>query len=133
MAATAPARLTPSAGRRFALSVGVALLVFAAFSWWRGGEVSARVLGVLGAALVVAGALVPGRLGPAQKAWMAVARGVSKLTTPIVLGIVYFFVLTPLGFLLRVSGRYPLRHRRREGSYWARVPSGGRSKLENQF
>jgi len=133
MAATDPTRLTPSAGRRFAFPVGVALLVLGAFASWRGGEVPAWVLGGVGAALVMAGALVPGRLGPVYGAWMAVARALSMITTPIVLGIVYFFVVTPLGLLLRLSGRDPLRHRPRDGSYWDRVPSGGRSNLENQF
>lgn len=133
MAATHPARLTPSAGRRFAWSVGGALLIIAGAAWWRGSAASARGLGALGAVLLVAGAVVPGRLSGVYRMWMAAGGALSKLTTPIVLSVVYFCVVTPMGLLLRLSGRRPLRHRLRDNSYWSRVPSGGRSRLENQF
>lgn len=133
MAATAPARLTRRAGRRFAFTVGVALLVLGGLSHWRGHLVAPLVLGALGLALLAAGAVMPGRLDRVYRAWMAVGHGLSKVTTPIVLGILYFFVLTPMRFLLLLWGRRPLRHDARDGSYWASVPSGGRSNLHNQF
>lgn len=133
MAATVSAGLTPRAGRRFAFSVGIAFLVLAALTRWRGREAAPLVLGAAGAALLLAGTFVPGRLGPLYRAWMAVGRGLSKVTTPIILGIVYFIVLTPTRLVLRLFGHQPLRQREREGSYWTRVESDGRSDLENQF
>ncbi len=133
MAPSAPARLTPRAGRRFAFSLAVAFLVVGGISYWRGRVVAAGSLGGLGVAFLAAGTLVPDRVGCVYAAWMAVGRGLSRMTTPIVLAILYFLVVTPIGLLLRLVGRDPLRHRPREGSYWARVPSGGRSNLNDQF
>ena len=133
MAAPDPARLTPSAGRRFAWSVGGALLIIAGVAWWRGSVWSPRALGALGAVLLAAGAVAPSRLGGVYRMWMAVGNALSNVTTPIVLSVVYFCVVTPTGLLIRLSGRGVLRHRLRNGSYWSPVPSGGRSRLENQF
>ena len=81
----------------------------------------------------MAGALVPGRLGLVYGAWMAVARRLSKVTTPLVLGIVYYFLVTPLGILLHVSGRIRCDTARARAVTGLRVPSGGRSNVENQF
>jgi len=133
MAATVSAGLTPRAGRRFAFSVGIAFLVLAGLSRWGGREAAPLVLGAAGAALLLAGTFAPGRLGPVYRAWMAVGRGLSKVTTPILLSIVYFLVLTPARLVLRAFGHQPLRQPAREGSYWSPVESGGRSDLENQF
>jgi hypothetical protein len=133
MAVAAPTRLTRRAGRRFAFTLGLAFLILAGLSYWRGHEVPPRVLGGLGMAFLAAGTFVPGRLDGVYRAWMAVGHGLSKITTPIVLGILYFCVLTPMRLLLLLWGHRPLRHGAREGSYWVPVPSGGRSNLHNQF
>jgi hypothetical protein len=133
MAATDPARLTRRAGRRFALSLGVAFLMLGGLSCWRGHAVAPCVLGGLGVAFVAAGMLAPDRLSPVHRAWMAMGRGAAKITTPILLGVVYFLVITPIGLLMRLFGRNPLRHRERDDSFWVSMQSGGRSDLDRQF
>ncbi|HUL01642.1 MAG TPA: SxtJ family membrane protein [Gemmatimonadales bacterium] len=133
MADAATARLTPNAGRRFGLTVGGALIVLAVLFWWRGRGTAAVVLLAIGCTLVVAGALAPARLGPVYTIWMGIGKAISKVTTPIILGILYFLIVTPLGIVMRLVGRDPLRRALRDDSYWTSVPSGGRSNLDNQF
>jgi hypothetical protein len=133
MAAPSSARLTPREGRRFALTLGAAFLVLGGISYWRGHVVPPLVLASLGVAFLAAGALVPGRLDPVYRAWMGLGHAMSKVTTPIVLSVLYFLVLTPTRFLLALTGRHLLRREPQDGSYWVRVPSGGRSNLHNQF
>jgi hypothetical protein len=87
----------------------------------------------MGIALFVAGLMVPGHLGPVYRAWMGLAHALSRVTTPIFLGLVYFVVITPIALLARLFGRQPMRHRAKEGSYWTPMSSGGRSSLETQF
>jgi hypothetical protein len=128
-----PARLTAKEGRRFAFTVGTAFLVLAAISLWRGHILPPRVLGALGAGLLLAGLTVPGRLGGVYRAWMGLANAMSKVTAPIMVGAVYFAVITPMGCLMRICGRNPVRHRERSGSFWVAASSGGRSNLDNQF
>ncbi|MGQ0702387.1 MAG: SxtJ family membrane protein [Gemmatimonadales bacterium] len=133
MAEAVPARLTPREGRKFAFVVGGAFLLIAAISLWRGHVWPPRIFGAIGGLLVVSGLLVPGRLGPIYRGWMGFAHALSKVTTPIFLGVVYFLVMMPIGLLRRLFGRNPLRHQGENDSYWLYPPSGGRSDLTTQF
>ena len=92
-----PARLSPAEGRKFALTVGAAFVALAGFTWWRGHQKVATVAGALGAAFIVAGLLAPGQLGLVYRGWMAFGLALSKITTPIFMGVVYFLVISPIG------------------------------------
>lgn len=119
MEARVPARLSVEEGRKFGLLVGGAFLLIAAISYWRGHVIAPRVLAALGALLVLGGALVPGHMGPVYNFWMGFAKVLSKVTTPIFMGIVYFVVLTPMAFLRRIIGGNPMHHTPVNASYWA--------------
>ncbi len=129
-----PTRLTAKEGRAFAFPVGIAFLVIAGITWWRGHELATQILGGLSGTLIVAGLLIPSNLGPVYRAWMGLALAISKVTTPIFMGIVYFLVLTPIGFLRRLLGGDPMRHSPVEDSYWSSRPQGKRQgDLNRQF
>lgn len=133
MAAGIPARLTARQGRSFGFTVGVAFAVFAGIAFWRDHVVVWKVLAALSSALLLGGALIPTMLGPVHRGWMALAHLLSRVTTPIFMGIVYFVVLTPIALLMRAFGRRPMTHRERDGSFWVPVASGERSGMERQF
>ena len=132
LANAAPARLTVAEGRRFAFTVGIAFLVLAVTVAWRGHTAPATILGVLAALFVSAGIIVPRRLAPIQRGWMALAIGISRVTTPIVMGVVYFLVLTPTGLLRRALGRNPLKPRT-NGTLWFDRATEERGDLTRQF
>ena len=127
-----PARLTAREGRKFAFSVGIAFLIFGGIAWWRNHHVAAPIFGSLGILLLAAGALVPARLGPVFRAWMGLAHAISKVTTPIFMGIVYFIVIFPIGLGMRLFGRNPIRHRPTGGSYWFER-NQPRGEMKDQF
>ncbi len=136
MAAGVPARLTRAEGRKFGFTLAPAFLALAALLLWRGHTTPATIAGAIGGLLGAAGALVPDRLGPVQRGWMAFAHALSRVTTPIFLGIVWFVVITPIGLLRRLAGGNPIRHKERDGGYW--IPrgesgAGARSDLRRQF
>ncbi len=132
MAAGSSARLTPADGRRFAFTLAAAFAVLAGVSWWRSHQTAATVLGALAAALAIAGVLVPARLGPVQRAWMGLAHAISRVTTPIFMGLVYFVVITPIGFMRRIVGGNPLRaHQGASG--WVDREGAPRGDLTRQF
>lgn len=129
-----PARLSAREGRRFAFPVGLAFLALAALLRWRGRETLPLFLGGLGAGLLAAGLLLPARLGPLQRAWMGLAHGISRVTTPIFLGVVYFLTIVPIGLLRRAFGHNGLVRRERGGGYWVERPADRRaSDLKRQF
>ncbi|HEX5387658.1 MAG TPA: SxtJ family membrane protein [Gemmatimonadales bacterium] len=126
--------MTAADGRKFGLVLGAAFLALGALLWWRGRFPAAEVGGALGAALVAGAALIPTRLGPVQRVWMGFGAALSKVTSPIAMGILYFVVLTPVGVLRRAFGGNPLAHGAPDGSYWiARAADKRRSDLRRQF
>ena len=129
-----PTGLTPAEGRRFALTVGVAFLVFAALFLWRGYAIPLWIAASLGGGLVLAGLTVPGSLGPVWRAWMGMARAISKVTNPLVMGLIYYLAVTPTGLLRRLFGGNPLKRRDEAPSYWVpREDDGARRDMHRQF
>jgi hypothetical protein len=61
-----------------------------------------------------------GFLHEAGKLWMALGHALHKLTSPLVLGLVYFAILTPLAVVVRLCGHDALGlGRRQRPSYWS--------------
>lgn len=122
-------------GRKFGLTVGIAFLALTGIVVWRDHMTVAYVTGSLGGLLVLGGLLIPSKLGPIERAWMAMAHKISKVTTPIVMGIVYFLVLAPIGFVVRTIKGNPLVRVEHNGSLWVvradeKIKTGG---MENQY
>jgi len=95
-------RLAKAELRKFGLTVGAAFAVLGGISWWRGHELPPRVLWTLGVLLFVPGLLFPAVLGPVQRAWMAFALVLGHVNTRIILTVLYYLVMTPVGFVMRL-------------------------------
>ena len=140
MAGRIPARLTDrpytaADGRKFGLTVGLAFAALGGVLLWRGKPTASTVLFALGGALVLAGLAVPAALGPVERAWMGLALRISKVTTPIFMGVVYFGVMAPAGFIRRRAGS-PFTARRAPGaSRWEPHPIAdpAPARMERQF
>jgi len=128
---------TAATGRKFAFTLAVAFAVLAAIAFLRHRQLTWNVLGGLAALMSVLGIAVPSRLEPVERAWMGLAHVLSKITTPIFMGIVYFVVLTPTAFVRRMAGGNPMTHKLEADSYWAKrepvEPEAGRERMERQF
>ena len=133
MAASGPARLTPAEGRKFGLTLAAAFGVLAAITWWRGREYAPIVLGTVAGLFLLGGVLVPSRLGPVQRGWMGMAHAISKVTTPIFMGVVYFLVITPAGLLRRLFGNNAVRSAPGKASGWVDRRTTPRGDLTRQF
>jgi hypothetical protein len=110
--------------REFGLVVGGILAALGA--WWlhRGkfGPVAHSAL-VAGAALALFGAVAPGLLVLPRRGWMALAEALSWVMTRVILFAVFFFVVTPIGLVRRLSGADPLGRRSApRGSSWHAYP-----------
>jgi hypothetical protein len=113
----------------------VAFVALAAALWWRGRAASALVAVGLGGVLLLMGLTVPTTLGPVQRAWMGLGAAISRVTTPIFLGVVYFGAILPVGLVLRAAGRNPLTRHRAQATCWVTRSAGTRSRrdMQNQF
>jgi hypothetical protein len=85
---------------------------------------AAYVLTSAGAALIVFGVVVPRVLTVPRKLWMKLAEGMAYVSSRIILAIIFFLVLTPIGVVKRLMGWDPLQ--RRSGSresFWHPYPA----------
>ena len=108
------------AEREFGLLVGGVLVALG--GWWlyrgRYPALSAVLLGV-GATLALCGALRPQSLVVPNRLWMGMAAAMGFVMTRVILGAVFFLVVTPIGIVRRLTGGDPLgRRARRAESYW---------------
>ena len=133
MAERVPAGLTAAQGRKFAFTVGGAFVVLAAIVWWREHPTLLKIFGGLGGAFLLGGLVAPTQMGPVERAWMGLAHLISKVTTPIFMGVIYFVVITPISLLMGLFGKRPLRVAA-GASYWQTRPENKRrSDLTRQF
>jgi len=120
-------------GRRFGLTLGLAFLGLGGLARWRGRGLVAEVLWVTASLLLLAALLAPARLRPVERAWMRWAQWMSRITTPILVGVLYFVVITPTALLMRAFGKNPLTSRRGRDSLWVDRDEARRSDLRRQF
>ena len=136
MATGISTRLSERELKRFGVTVAIPLAMLAAIGAWRGHTLFPTALAVLAAVLAGLALLAPGRLGPVHRVWMRGAHALGWFNTRVLLGVVYFLVITPTGIVMRLTGRDPLHRRLRDGrSYWLerkRHPDP-RGSMERQF
>lgn len=108
------------AEREFGLIVGGVLLLLSLWWLYRGKFHSVSHLTiVVGPVLVLLGLLVPQTLVLPNKAWMALAEALAFVSTRIILAVVFFGTITPIGLVKRWSGWDPLDRRSApRDSYW---------------
>lgn len=79
----------------------------------------------------------PGLLGPPNRLWLRVGLLLHRVVNPLVMGVMFYGVITPIGLVMRRSGRDPLRKRIDPDarSYWIdrRPPGPAPETMSNQF
>ena len=72
-------------------------------------------------------------LTPLNKLWFKFGIILGKFISPLVMGIIFFFVVTPIGLLMRIIGKDVLNLKfNKDKSYWIEK-KGPKSKMKNQF
>ena len=72
--------------------------------------------------LAVLGLIAPMALNPVYKIWMRFGLIMSKIMTPLIMSIVFYIVITPAGFLMKLFAKDPLA-RKFDDTDSYRVPS----------
>lgn len=86
--------------------------------------------------LLIVTLMAPGFLRPLNKAWFALGMLLGRIVSPIVLGIIFFGLITPTAIISRILGRDELRLRQKMSeTYWiTRDPVGPTPEsFKNQF
>lgn len=82
---------------------------------------------------LILGLLNSNLLSPLNKIWFKFGLFLGNFISPIVMGIVFFFVVTPIGIMMRISGKDLLNLKKKnKKTYWIEK-TGTKSKMKNQF
>jgi len=111
-------------------------LIIAGFLFWSGKE-SLQILFTLGAVLLILGFTIPVILKPIYWIWMIFATILGWFMTRLILSLLFYVVITPIGLISRLFGKQfiELKWNKRNSTYW-NYRSGGvfeKEKYEKQF
>ena len=121
-----------SSNRSFGIVFFVVFLLIALYPLTYSGEI--RVWSaIISLFFLVLGLLNSKILSPLNKLWFKFGIFLGKIISPIILGIIFFLVVTPIGFIMRILGKDVLNLKYdKNKSYWIKK-NGPKSKMKNQF
>ena len=122
--------------RKFGITMCIVIALFGGFSWWRGKDYYSYLF-ILSAVFFFLGLVTPFLLKPVHKIWMTLAILMSWFMTRVILSVLFYLGLTPMGFLARLFGKDFLGlkfNKNTTHSYW--IPKEkvkDRNNYERQF
>jgi len=121
-----------SSNRSFGIVFFVVFLLIAIFPLANSGDIKIWSL-IISSIFLILGLLKSNILTPLNRFWFKFGIFLGKIVSPLVMGIIFFFVVTPIGLIMRILGKDLLNLKYNlNKSYWIEK-SGPKSKMKNQF
>ena len=118
--------------RSFGIVFFVVFLLIAFYPLLNSGEI--RIWSVIISAIFLFLGLLNSKiLSPVNKLWFKFGIFLGKIISPLIMGIIFFLVVTPIGLMMRLLGKDLLNLKyNKSQSYWIEK-TGPKSKMKNQF
>lgn len=127
--------VTKSTLRQFGLMIGGIFLLIGLWPFvWR--QEAVRIWAVVpGSLLAMAGLVMPGILKHLYQGWMWVGHIMGWVNTRIILGVLFYGIVTPMGLIMKMTGHDPMRRNYEPDALTYRVIRQPRpaSHLKNMF
>jgi F0F1-type ATP synthase assembly protein I len=93
---------------------------------WKSSHPWGLALLALATFFAASAAFAPKVLQPLNELWFQIGIFLGRFVSPVVLGLIFFLLITPIALCMRLAGRDALRMRNRQvSSYWLdREPTG---------
>jgi hypothetical protein len=129
--------VSKASDRNFGLVFAIFFAIIGIYSWFgEAGEFLVWAI-ILSAVFLIISIIKPGLLSPLNSIWTKFGLLLHKIVNPIILGIIFFLVVTPFGLVLRAIGKdlLSLKLDRKSKSYWIyRTPPGpSPDSMKNQY
>jgi hypothetical protein len=120
--------------RKFGIIVGTVLLIIAGFFFWKEKE-SFQLFLIIGTVLFLAGIAIPFTLKPIYWVWMTFATILGWFMTRVILCLLFYAVITPIGLIARSIGKQflNLKMDHSKQSYWNMKTVETSKNYEKQF
>lgn len=119
--------------RKFGITMGIVFMLLGGLFWWRGKDYYFYFL-VICIIFLFLGLVIPFFLKPIHKIWMSLAVLMSWVTTRVMLSLLFYLGITPIGLLARLFGKDFLGmkfNRAMADSYW--IPKEKRKFDRNDY
>jgi multisubunit Na+/H+ antiporter MnhG subunit len=105
--------------RKFGLTVGSVLVILAAILFYFE-KPSTMYFAVIGAVLALIAIIYPKILKPLNKVWMGLAIVLGFVMSRVILSILFYIVLTPIGLIAKLVGKkfLDLKYDKSAQTYW---------------
>ncbi len=121
-----------SSNRSFGIVFFVVFLIIAIYPLSHGGDIRIWSI-IISFIFLVLGLLNSSILTPLNKIWFKFGIFLGKIISPLIMGIIFFLVVTPIGLIMRILGKDVLNLKyNKNKSYWIEK-NGPKSKMKNQF
>ena len=122
-----------SSNRSFGIVFFIVFVLIATYPLLNQGEVRIWSL-IISFLFLFLGLLNSKILTPLNKLWFRFGLFLGKIISPIIMGVIFFLVVTPIGLLMRLFGKdvLNLKLKKKKRTYWIEK-SGYKSKMNNQF
>ena len=121
--------------RKFGLFFTLIFLIAAIYFYLDDYEILSYIFGLLVVTFLVISIYNPKVLAPLNIIWMRFGFLIGKIISPIVMGVIFFGIFTPLAIIMRLFGRDELNLRyKKNDSDWVKRKQGPQVTLfKNQF
>ena len=121
-----------SSNRSFGIVFFIVFLLIATYPLLKGNDVRIWSLSISFGFLIL-GLINSKILSPLNKLWFKFGIILGKIISPLIMGIIFFVVVTPIGIVMRVLKKdlLNLKYNQKE-TYWIKK-TGPKSKMKNQF
>ena len=121
-----------SSNKSFGIVFFIVFLIIALYPMIKDGDIRLWSL-ILSLIFLILGLINSIILTPLNRLWFKFGIFLGKIVSPIILGIIFFLVVTPTGILLRLFGRDVINLKyNKNNSYWIKK-TGPKSKMKDQF
>ena len=118
--------------KSFGIVFFVVFLLIAIYPLSKNGDIRIWAL-VISLFFLILGLLNSKILTPFNKVWFKFGLILGSIISPLVMGIIFFFVVTPISLLMKILGKDLINLRfNKNKSYWIEK-NGPKSKMKNQF
>jgi len=121
-----------SSNKSFGIVFFIVFLIIALYPMIKDGDIRLWSL-ILSLIFLILGLINSIILTPLNRLWFKFGIFLGKIVSPIILGIIFFLVVTPTGLLLRLFGKDVINLKyNNNNSYWIKK-TGPKSKMKDQF
>jgi len=125
-------KIKTSSNKSFGIVFFIVFLIIALYPMIKDGDLRLWSL-IVSLIFLILGLINSNILTPLNRLWFKFGIFLGKIVSPIILGAIFFLIVTPTGLLLRLFGKDVINLKyNKDNSYWIKK-TGPKSNMKDQF